>query len=232
MAVLHDVPGFRRSVRFVAGEGAVLAELEDDFHCMSVRLEHDGVRATAVLPAMQRAPWTTCPGAIAQLQQTFVGQPLSAITARHEKQRNCTHLHDLIVGAAAHAHRPGSCTYAIAVSDPVEGERHLEITCNGAPVHFWTERSGVITRPEGPAGTPVMALRIWIGTLPKAEQEAARLLQVAAVISHGRTFPWHLDAAPSGMPATCHTWQPEQAAKARRKDAVFDFSRGDRRPLD
>lgn len=209
-----------------------MASLEDDFHCMSVRLEHDGARVTAVAPAMARAPWTTCPGAIAQLQQTFVGQPLSAITARHEKQRNCTHLHDLIVGAAAHADRPGSCIYAIAVSDPVAGERHLSITGNGAPVHCWTERGGVIVTPENLAGVPVMALRTWIATLPEVDREAARLLQVAAVISHGRTFPWDVDAAPSDMPATCHTWQPEQAAKARRKDAVFDFSQGGRQPLD
>jgi len=67
MTEVQDLPGYRRRIRIEprtsAEGGAVLAMLEDDMHCMAVTLRHEGGVVTAVEPVMERAPWTTCPGA-------------------------------------------------------------------------------------------------------------------------------------------------------------------------
>ena len=77
--------------------------LEDDIHCLAVTLRHDGVRVTAIEPLFERAPWTTCPGAVARLTETFSGKSLAEVNARADKKQNCTHLHDMAVLAAVHA---------------------------------------------------------------------------------------------------------------------------------
>ena len=226
------MPGYRRSVRITSECNAVRAELEDDFHCMEVRVAHDGARVLAVEAHMHRAPWTTCPGAMAQLRETLLGQALRDITPRLEKPRNCTHLHDLAVVAAAHAGEPGVTHYAMAISDPVDGRRFHSITRGGELVHQWEEVDGTFVAPAGLAGLTSRGMRDWIAALPEGERMAARLLQVAAVISSGRTFPWERAEAPADMPPVCFTWQPERAKIARRLDPVFEFSRSGRLPLE
>ena len=79
--------------------------MEDDYHCMSVIVHHDGAVATTIESVMRRAPWTTCPGAPAQLAQTFTGVALNAFAARGEKQANCTHLHEPGCGVRSAAER-------------------------------------------------------------------------------------------------------------------------------
>lgn len=232
MDAIDELPGYRRRVRVELLPGAVLAALEDDYHCMTVRLEHAGGRVTAIEPAMPRAPWTTCPGAMARLRETFAGLPLGEVSARREKQQNCTHLHDLAVLAAVHAGDAGGFVYDLFVSDPVGGRRELEIRRNGAAVLHWTEQDGVLTAPAGLAGRTLFALRDWIAGLPDAaEREAARLLQWGGIIAHGRTLPpGRLDSA-VGMPPNCYTFQPERIASARRIGRIVDFSAGDAEPL-
>src|SRR4051812_9802430 len=112
---------------------------------------------------MERAPWTTCPGARDQLVRTFAGQPLAEVTARREKRANCTHLHDLAVLAAVHALDRRPMIYDLFVSDPAEGERLLELCRDGERLLHWRERDGVLTEA---GGVPLTALRDWIATLP------------------------------------------------------------------
>ena len=115
------LPGFRRAMRVEPGPDAVLAMLEDDLHCMAVRLRHDGTVVRTVDAYGDRMPWSPCPGAEAKLAQTFAGLPLAEVTARRDKQQNCTHLHDLAVMAAAHAGDTAPVEYRVEVSDPREG---------------------------------------------------------------------------------------------------------------
>lgn len=220
----EDLPGYRRTLRVEAGEAAVVALLEDDYHCMSVTLEHDGVRVTAVIPDMNRAPWTTCPGAPAKLVETFAGQLLTDVTARRAKQQNCTHLHDLAVLAAAHARPAGGLTYQIYASDPVDGERILEIRRDGETAMRWVEQDGVLISPEAVAGLTLTTLREWIASLPEAQREPARLLQWASIVAHGRTLPWERMHLTDNMPPSCYTFQPERIADAVRVGKVIDFS--------
>lgn len=221
---LDRLPGYRRKLRVEVGERAVVAQLEDDYHCMSVTLEHDGERVTAVIPDMNRAPWTTCPGAPAKLVETFAGQLLKDVTARRDKQQNCTHLHDLTVLAAAHAGSVGQLTYDVYASDPVNGERILEIRRDGKTAMRWVERDGVLVSPEAIAGLSLTTLRDWIASLPEDERESARLLQWASIVAHGRTLPWERMHLTDNMPPSCYTFQPERIASASRVGKIIDFS--------
>lgn len=226
------LPGYRRRIRVTVDAGRAAALLEDDFHCMAVTLLHDGETVTAIEPVVERAPWTTCPGAPAKLVETFAGLPLSEITARRDKKANCTHLHDLAVIAAAHAGERGTLTYDVLASDPVDGERLLEIRRDGQVVWRWTERGGVVAAPAEIAGQTLFGLRDWINGLGEPQREAARLLQWAAMVAHGRTLPLERQSTAADMPANCYTFQPERAAVALRNGRSVDFSTGERLPLE
>lgn len=229
---VDDLPGYRRRIRIEPGEGAAVAMLEDDMHCMAVTLRHDGETVSAVEPVMDRAPWTTCPGARAQLVRTFAGQPLSEVTARREKRANCTHLHDLAVLAAAHALDMQGLTYDVLVSDPVEGERILELRRDGVRVLRWVEQDGKLVEPATAAGLALLSLRDWIAALPAPEQEPARLLQWAGLVAHGRTIPIEQQSIAANIPPNCYTFQPERAAFAVRNGVTRDFSDGSSVPLE
>ena len=235
----HDVeqlPGYRRRIRIEPRENAVLAMLEDDMHCMAVTLRHEGGPegrvVTAVEPVMERAPWTTCPGARAQLETTFAGQPLAEVTARREKRANCTHLHDLAVFAAAHAGDARALVYDVLVSDPLAGERLLELRRDGARLLLWRERDGVLVEPASAAGLTLLQLRDWIGTLSVEAQEPARVLQWAGLVAHGRTIPIEQQSRATSLPPNCYTFQPERAVNAKRVGKLRDFNGGSAAPLD
>ena len=224
-------PGFRRRVLVAARRGAVAALLEDDIHCLAVTLRHDGECVTAIEPLFVRAPWTTCPGATARLAQTFAGLPLAEVTARRDKKQNCTHLHDMAVLAATHAAETGDFVYDIVATDPLHGERMLELRRNGALLHAWKECNGVLVAPAAIAGKTLFSLRDWIAGLAGVEQEAARLLQWSAIVALGRTMPLEQQSDAAAMPPNCYTFQPERAVHARQIGARRDFSDGSEIPL-
>lgn len=226
-----DLPGFRRRIVVEARAGAVAAMLEDDLHCLAVVLRHDGTRVTSIEPQFDRLPWTTCPGAQAKLVETFAGLPLAEVTARRDKKQNCTHFHDMAVLAAAHAAEAGRVVFDILATDPLAGERLLEIRRNGAVLHSWSEQDGSLRAPADVAGKTLFTLRDWIGSLTGQAQEAARLLQWAAIVAHGRTMPMESQSIASLIPPNCYTFQPERASGAVRNGARRDFSDGSHVPL-
>jgi hypothetical protein len=232
MNALDQLPGFRRRFRVTHGAGWVRSEVEDDFHCMAVTLHHaDGV-VTTIEPQMQRAPWTTCPGAVEQLRQTFTGVALDRFVARGEKPANCTHLHDLALLAAAHVGDAAALVYDILVSDPVESWREVELRRNGVRLLGWIEREHRIVEPAELAGRRLDELRSWIDALDPDLQEGARLLRWGAMLAHGRTIPMARQSDASRMPPNCYSFQPERARIARRVGEIRDFSRGSAQLLD
>lgn len=225
------MPGYRRRVQVVPDEGAVLAMLEDDMHCLAVILVHDGQTVLSVEAVPERMPWNTCPGAVTKLIETFQGLPLEEVTARREKQENCTHFHDLAVIAAAHAKDAAGFVYDISVSDPADGVRILEIRRDGDLLHRWIERDGVLAEPEEIAGQTLPYLTGWIVSLEGIGQEAARLLRWASLVAHGRTMPMEEQSHAAELPPNCYTLQPGRAGIAKRIGDRFDFSAGTRVPL-
>jgi hypothetical protein len=221
------VPGYRRRIRIVPQSGLVIALLEDDIHSMAVRLHHDGARVLRVEPLLDRMPWTTCPGAAAVLIETFTGAALGEVTVRKARKANCTHLHDLAVLAAAHARDPAETRFDIAVSDPVDGRRELSLQRDGRRVLHWSEQDGVLVSPPALAGRSLLSMRDAIAALDPHQAEAARLLQWAGLVAHGRTLPTERQSDAAQMAANCYTFQPEQALVARRVGRTIDFSAED-----
>ncbi|HEX7821314.1 MAG TPA: DUF2889 domain-containing protein [Sphingobium sp.] len=218
--------GFRRRILIEPATRHVTAELEDDYHRMVVTLHHaDGI-VSQVDAEMKRAPWTLCPGAIAQLAATFSGEPLADFARRGEKTQNCTHLHDLALFAAAHADRQAATSYEIYVTDAVEKRRSTKLWRNGTLVFDWHLDGDLFRSPGDMAGLNMGELNPWIGTLDPAGKEAARILRWASILALGRgmSIPVGLSATafPSG---SCYNFQPGRASKStRRPDADVDFS--------
>ena len=229
---MSDRPGFRRCIRIVPQADRVTAAVEDDYHCMVVTLYHAGGAITAVEAVMDRWPWTTCPGATAELATTFTGTPLAEVAKRGLKSSNCTHLYDLTVFAAAHAGDAEPTTYDVIVGDAVAGRKQAEIRKNGAVVLDWTLEDDVLRAPSNLDGIGVMQLRDWIATLNPATREAARILQWAVLIAHGRSIPLDRQSDAMKMPPGCYTFQPDRAKVAKRVGRIIDFTQSDRRPLD
>ena len=176
---------------------------------------------------MIRAPWTTCPGAVAQLERTFTGVALNAFAARGEKRANCTHLHDLALLAAAHAADVEPLVYDVLVADPIDGKRRAELRRDGVTLLGWTESRFRIEEPAELAGVTFDNLRSWIDALDPPQQEAARLLRWGNMIANGRIIPLEKQSDASRMPSgSCYTFQPHRAIDARRVGAVRDFSNG------
>ncbi len=230
---IKALPGFRRTVRITPSAPAVCAQLEDDYHCMSVTVRHDGNKALEVKAMMHRAPWTTCPGAEKKLSDAFFGLELVAFARQAAvKRQNCTHLFDLAVLAAAHVEDKAPCRYEIYVSDAVDGIRHALIERNGQPLLSWQEQDFVLISPEDAAGTRIDLLKTWIATLDEEIREAAKLLQWANILANGRSIPLEQQSDASKMPAGCYTFQPERAVGARRVGEIVDFSRAQKVPLE
>lgn len=229
---LDDLPGFRRRFIVTPSAGRVTSEVEDDYHCMRVTLRHDGKLVTKVEAVVARAPWTTCPAAPAELERTFTGVTLDRFAFRGEKPSNCTHLHDLAVMAAAHAHDGAPFVYDILVCDPIDGRREAELRRNGKPAMRWTLEGHTIVAPEEIAGTSLFKLNPWIETLDPAGREAARVLRWGTLIAGGRQIPLEQQSDATRMPPNCYTFQPERAVVAKRVGKIREFSDGTAVPLD
>jgi Protein of unknown function (DUF2889) len=231
-APIDELPGFRRRIIITPGSNRVSSEVEDDYHCMGVTVHHDGSTATRVEAVMQRVPWTTCPGAVAMVQQTFVGVPLNGFVARGQKKSNCTHLHDLALLAASHALDTQPLVYDILVSDPIEGRTHAQLRRNGVAVLEWAHVRWRMVEPADIAGVKLDQLRTWIGSLDPAAQEAARLLQWGTILAGGRTLDWQKKSDSGRLPVgNCYTFQPERMNEAKHIGTILDFSHGTTRPL-
>lgn len=220
------VPRFWRRFVVTPGPNRVTAAVEDDWHCMAVTLHHDGAVITKVEPVMDRAPWTTCPGAPAVLAATFTGVALAEVAKRGMKQANCTHLHDLALLAAAHAGDAAPSTFDLLASDPVEGTVVAELRQGGVAIVRIEHRDDIVTAPAEIAGLSLFKLRDWIAALPEPQREAARLLQWGTIMAHGRTTPMERQSDASKMPPNCYTFQPERAAVALRVGRVANFNAG------
>lgn len=231
-ADLKQVPGFRRRFRITPGAGQVRSQVEDDYHCMSVTLKHDGVTVNAVEAVMERAPWTTCPGAQQQLTDTFTGLALASFNERGEKLSNCTHLYDLALLAADHALDQQPLEYDILVSDPIDGKRYAEIRLGGKILFSWTEKEFHLTEPDAVAGIRLDKLGGWIRTLTPPNQEAAKLLRWGNMMANGRSIPLPEQSDATRMPPNCYTFQPQRAAVAQRIGVIRDFSNGTHEPLE
>lgn len=224
-------PGYRRRFRITPETRRICCEVEDDFHCMAVVLNHDGERAVRLEADMHRAPWTPCPGAIAELGDVFDDVLLADFPMQGAKRRNCTHLYDLALLAASHASDAQETVFDILVSDPEQGRRRAEIRRNNALVLYWVESGFDVLEPQELAGVNLVNMRDWIETQTTELQESARLLRWANMVANGRTIPLADQSVASDIPPNCYTFQPERAKTAHRIGDIKNFGPGGGEPL-
>jgi hypothetical protein len=230
---IDHLPGYRRRFIVTPGPGCVRSDLEDDYHCMAVTLHHKDGIATAVEPILSRAPWTTCPGAVAELVRTFANVALDAFAERGEKTSNCTHFHDLAVLAAGHANDDRQLVYDILVSDPIDGTSHAVLRRDDVRVMSWSHVNFRIVDPAELDGVTLNKMRSWIDTLGPEGQKYARLLRWGTMIAHGRMIPMKDQSDASQMrQGSCYTFQPHRVVEAKRVGKVRDFSNGTAQLLD
>lgn len=225
--------GYRRRILIEPAAGYVTAELEDDYHRMVVTLHHAAGVVTQVESEMKRRPWTTCPGAMAQLEQTFTGVAIADFVARGDKKLNCTHLYDLALFAAAHAEEGAPVAYDVLVTDAVDGQRIARLWRDGALLLDWRMKRDRFLAPDTLAGTRMTDLGGWIATQDRVGAEAGRILRWASIIAQGRgmDIPAGLSAT-AFPPGACYTFQPDVARiSTRLAGADVDFSEPGAQPL-
>jgi hypothetical protein len=223
---------FYRNVRVSPRAGCVTAEVEDDYHHMRVVLHHaDGI-VVSVDAEMIRAPWSTCPGAAAELKRLFTGASLAEVKGHGDKRQHCTHLYDMAELAADHVGDPGDTTYRIRISDPVDERRELRIEREGAAPTIWIEQDRRLIEPSEAKGLTLFELGRWVHSLDHDAAREARLLRWAAIIAHGRQIPLEKQSDATQIPPNCFTFQPGRKENARRVGRIVDFSESLTRPLD
>jgi len=229
---IDALPGYRRRFVVTPQAGQVRADLEDDYHCMSVVVDHAGGIATAVDAVMHRAPWTTCPGAEAMLADTFTGVALADFAARGEKAQNCTHLYDLATLAAAHAGDAQPTVYDVLTSDPVDRISRAELRRDGEVIFAWTLDYFTIVAPADVAGIELTKLKPLFERLDPLGQEAAKILRWGIMVGSGRMIPLANQSDATKIPSNCFTFQPAMKIVAQRVGVIRDFSTGAASPLD
>jgi hypothetical protein len=237
-----DAPGaYRRRIVLQAAGLRVFAALEDDFHHMYALIEHDGTRVTSVTGKTLRIPRSSCPGAVARLQE-FVDMPLASAARGIDPHLQCTHLFDLARCAMAHAlrgARGGRRQYDITVTDRVGDLSFARIARDGRSVLEWTlDKARAVAAPAQFVCDSLFGKVDWKHFDPDT-LDAAMLLRRAVWISHGRVPKEVLRAArakaksgpmtptwmPTNLAGACYSFQPDiHASSVPQLESVLDFS--------
>lgn len=229
---------YRRRIRLARTAQQVSAELEDDCHGFTLRLEHDGTRVTSVAGTALRVPLNTCAGALTPLQ-ALVGvrldTPVADIVASVPPRSNCTHLYDLSLLALAHASQPDPVrVYDVEVVDQAQEGRaaRAEVFLNGASVHCWQLAKMAIVEPAVHAGRPVLrGFSAWANAaFAGPELEAAMVLSRGIFVACSRMFDMsEIGGQPAlnhtNMLGACYSYSEGVVERAiRNHDTVRDFS--------
>lgn len=224
---------YRRRIEMRAQSDAVVADLEDDFHRLRLRIHHDDAAVRRVEGEALRVPWTTCASATEALER-LVGLPLTrshrAVALRAEPRLQCTHLFDLAcaaVGLAADGARHRR--FDLCVADRPREAGVASIARDGCPLFEWSIEGAVIRSPEPFAGRAMVGggFAAWCEeALDPDLAEAAQLLRRGVLVGMGRVFQMDTLSRASEIPGgTCHTFQPGTMERGLRiAGSTRDFS--------
>ncbi len=219
---------YRRKTVAEAGTFETVAAMEDDFHHFEVRLRHDGTHVTELTAQAIRFPWSTCPGAVAKLDE-LIGAPLNPTPEdtgpRLQIAEHCTHLFDiakfaLAQSARAQSGRGGRRQYDIVIPDPEGGSTTGDLSRDGVHLLHWVVDKRVVVAPPAFAGHQLAGRADWApGSIADGDAlEAALMLRRALVIFRGRMSEYpevtSADQVPGGF-GSCFTYQPENASSGR-----------------
>lgn len=204
-------------------------------HRFHLRFDHDGARITRAWAEALRHPWSACPGAAPHIAHELTGALLDEVAAR-DPALHCTHLYDLAVVLAAHAHDTKPTRFDMRVADRVDEHTTATMQENGAQVLHWQLEGTAIAGDGEHAGRDLRKLSAWKQDLPPREAERATMLRRAVFVSGGRQFtlPPGMTAADQGSlrMGVCFNYQLPQAETSTRTPGwLSDFSVPGREPL-
>lgn len=181
----------RRRVVIVAEGNQATAELEDDFHRMGVRIEHDHRIVTTIAGDSSRHPWHLCARATEKLPE-LVGKPLTvdfvAALGMANAREHCTHLFDLAALAITAAAREtprrvydSICSYDGAIA-------HLQLSRDGRAILDWHVDGSTVRSADAVSGRDIRrGFAEWCRyNLDIDTAEAALVLRRMAMIAQGR----------------------------------------------
>lgn len=215
---------FRRRIRLEKQGCDVVAGLEDDRHACWLRLQHRHGRIAAIEAHWVRQPTMTCSGSTGQLS-SLAGRPLTgswlAFRDYEDPRLHCTHLHNLLGLAAAHALRDAPRRqFDVAVPDLRDGRTLAQVRVDGQLAHRWSSDLQTLIDPVSLGG-----ISLFKGfTQRLAEQfrgdalEAAHVLHMGLFVAGSRMYDTaamqrkypdipHVAAELGG---TCYARQPER----------------------
>ena len=216
-------PGLWRRIIIQPGRSGSQAwiggALEDDMHRFHMRFDHDGTRIIRAHAAALRHPWSACPGAAPHIAHELTGVLLADVAAR-DPALHCTHLYDLAVVLAAHAHDIAPTEFDMRVADRVDERATATMHEDGEQVLRWQLAGTAIVGDGDHAGLDLRKLSAWKLDLPWREAERATMLRRAVFISGGRQFSvppteTAADQGPMRM-GVCFNYQLPQAASSTR----------------
>jgi len=225
-------PGLWRRVIIQPGSNAhgawIGGALEDDVHHFLMRFDHDGTRIVKAHAQTLRHPWSACPGGATHIAGELTGELLTQVAARDPFQ-HCTHLYDLAVVMAAHAHDSGPTRFDLKVADRIEERTTAILQENGVELLRWQLDGTSICGIGAHAGLDLKQLSKWKQDLPPRDAERATMLRRAVFVSGARQFnpPPGLRAADQGSHrlGVCFNYQLPQAEQSTHMDDWrFDFS--------
>lgn len=223
------------------------AVMEDPFHALALRIDHDEQALTKVEARWERHPLTSCAGAGGALNG-LAGQPLIADLRTRwlqaEPALQCTHMFDTLRLAAVHiAQGRDDRRYAVVLPDADVSAQPVRLYRDDMLVlEITVDADFGVTAPPAFAGKPLLAgFARWATAQLSAEEfEHLFLIQRGTFVGRGQrmdiTRYYGRDGALSGpLPATCFGSQPERYATSlrlanarpglRREDAaLFPFA--------
>lgn len=227
-------PGFWRRIVLQPGTGWVGGAVEDDMHHFRLRFDHaDGIIVAARGSAV-RHPWTGCGGAPGHITQGLTGCALTEVASREPKE-HCTHLFDLAMLMAAHAHDEAPVVFDIRVGDPVEDRATATLARNGKERLRLHLDGSVIAAPDRFAGLSLRQLSRWKQDLPPDLAEEMTVLRRAVYVSSARQYTMrpglHGTQSPLAVHAPCYNYRSPVIETTRSLYESRDFSGGASEPL-
>jgi len=217
---------YRRQIRLISESGAVRGELEDDFHHFRAVMRHRGGKVSRLEGQGVRVPWTTCPDALAALEQLegrALSRSLRTLARGIDRQSQCTHVFDLATLAITHASSGSQRrSYDISIPDRIHGHTRAWLGRDAQEFLCWELDDYVIAAPEPFQGRSIVdrSFGAWAESeLDCDRAEAALVLRRACFISLGRRYDFARveDAASFGavIGSACYTFSPQAVERAR-----------------
>lgn len=219
---------FRRRTVLTPRGRSIRAEVEDDFHHFWVELDHDGAAIERIRSGAVRFPWSTCPAAGIHLARQLTGCSLDAPVDPPAAYSHCTHMLDLALLAASHAHDSQMTLFESLVSDAKEPFQLARLSLNDQVVMEWYLRETFIEPPSRQAGKDLRKMRNWDEELTRDERERAHLLRRAVFVSGGRGLDFteiRTAAHFTASAGACYTFQPARSSNSlRMRGSARDFA--------